>query len=298
MEDRNSIYLRKLNSEIIDLNVLIESRKLKNKIKTIQHLVSYICNGNFKHIRNQFKNKIKSNNNVETDFEKENFDIGNSRVAIYTVLFGNYDFLKDPMYISENCDYYVLTNQEIKSEIWKKIDIKKYENATKGMSNLELARFYKTHPHILFDKYEYSIFIDANVQIVADLVPMISTLNSNFISIHRQPGRDCIYDEAEAIISLKKAKKEEVKHQIDSYKNNGFPHHFGLFQTNVLVRRHNDSECIKIMDCWWEEMVKYTKRDQLSFTYTLWSLGYTKESVSLLGNNTALNPRVRVRKHI
>lgn len=296
IEDRNSIYLRKLNSEIISLNKQIEKKKFKYRIKTIRRLFSYIMTGNFRHIKNQIKNRIENQQIKVTNYENDSYDIDN-KIVIFTVLFGDYDNLKDPIYISDKCDYYVLTNQEITSKVWKKKNISKFKQITEKMSNLEMARFYKTHPHLLFDEYDYSIFVDANIQIVADLIPMISTMGSNFISIHKQPGRDCIYDESAAIVSLKKANKKEVKYQMNSYKKSGFPKHFGLFQTNIIVRNHNNTKCIKLMEYWWDEMTKFTKRDQLSFTYSLWMLGYTKDAVSILGDNTALNPRVRVVNH-
>jgi len=43
-----------------------------------------------------------------------------SRLVIYTAIIGNYDTLKDPEYIDENCDYVCFTdNRELKSDIWQ-----------------------------------------------------------------------------------------------------------------------------------------------------------------------------------
>lgn len=64
----------------------------------------------------------------------------------------------------------------------------------------------------------------------------------------------------------------------------GFPRHFGLFETNVIIRFHNDPKCKAVMDTWWNEIETRTKRDQLSFTYSLWKNGLISDYVMSLGN--------------
>ena len=37
--------------------------------------------------------------------------------------------------------------------------------------------------------------------------------------------------------------------QMDEYKKNGFPVHYGLFENSILVRKHDDQFCKGIDDC-------------------------------------------------
>ena len=51
---------------------------------------------------------------------KEIEDIKNNKIAIYTAFTGDYDTLKHPEVIDENCDYICFTdNAELTSDLWK-----------------------------------------------------------------------------------------------------------------------------------------------------------------------------------
>ena len=46
------------------------------------------------------------------------------KIAVYTSIFGNYDPLIEPLYHSEKCDYYAITDQDIpENSIWNKLDV-------------------------------------------------------------------------------------------------------------------------------------------------------------------------------
>jgi len=44
-----------------------------------------------------------------------------------------------------------------------------------------------------------------------------------------------------------------------------FPSHAGLWETGVLLRKHNDRELVLLNELWWDIVKLYSKRDQLSF---------------------------------
>jgi len=86
-------------------------------------------------------------------------------------------------------------------------------------------------------------------------------------------ARDCIYEEAKACLILGLVKLKDVKKQMEKYKREGFPAHFGLSENNIILRRHNGERVIKLMEDWWKELNLYTHRDQLSLAYVLWKNG-------------------------
>ena len=65
--------------------------------------------------------KKKKNPEVETlDFNKE---YTGKRIVVYTSVFGNYDTIAEPLYCDPNCDYYIITDQEVPgNSIWKKYE--------------------------------------------------------------------------------------------------------------------------------------------------------------------------------
>jgi len=44
-------------------------------------------------------------------------------------------------------------------------------------------------------------------------------------------------------------------------------------KNNIIFRKHNSDNIVKLMNDWWEELNTQTKRDQLSLAYVLWKNG-------------------------
>ena len=90
--------------------------------------------------------------------------------------------------------------------------------------------------------------------------------------------RDCIYDEYNAIINLGKNDPNQnykddpqtMYDQVKRYQDEGYPSHNGLITGMVILRRHNEKDCIRVMEDWWTEIKYGSKRDQLSFNYVAW----------------------------
>lgn len=288
MQDINKIVFEVYNG-VLDMDYT------KNEKKSVLNIISkifrYLWTGYIFKLWNIKKKMNKKNNFVVCQDTYPGL-----KIAIYTVNTGNYDEIKDPIFVDENIDYYVFCNSEIKSKVWKRLEIPAYLDK---YNSLEKARYLKTHPHLFFDNYDYSIFIDGNVRITCDIKPLIFTMvkKNKKIAIHQHQIRDCIYDEGKAILAAGKAKKKNVKKQLNKYKQEKFPTHFGLFETNIVIREHNNIECKLIMDTWWNEINHYTKRDQLSFTYALWKNGFDSEYVLSLGDNSRRNPYFIVDSH-
>lgn len=206
------------------------------------------------------------------------------KIAVYTVSTGGYDQIREPKYIDEGMDYFVFTKSKMKqNSVWKVLDAGK---SCAGMTALEQSRFVKTHPQLYFQDYEISIYIDANIQIQKDIRPLIFKMidNNKIIAIHRHNSRDCIYHEARIVWAQKRARFVDILKQIMTYRKEGFPRHYGLFENNIIIRFHNNPKCIDIMETWWNEIMTKTKRDQLSFVYSLWKNKVNSDFVMSLGN--------------
>ena len=56
--------------------------------------------------------------------------------------------------------------------------------------------------------------------------------------------------------------------QMDKYKKEGFPEHFGHVISGIMFRRHNEQDCIDVMKTWWEEIKYHSHLCQLSLGYS------------------------------
>ncbi len=305
-EEQISRDLYTLNKRYLDLFYSVgiyEKRKTIKKAFSV--LYKYGSARRFKElayiIRGFLKKGKKGNEHVNQRPDEIEFP-DNVRVAVYTCIIGNYDSLKEPMYINNACcDFYAITDFPIpKKSKWKRMDIDSIlgtEGLTPNMKN----RYVKLHPHELFGDYDYSVYVDGSVTVVADMMPMIGRMiNKNaWIGLHLMTtGVDCIYEEAKSVIGEKKAPAALVKKQIDAYRKDNYPAHNGLYNNTVIIRKHNQTMCIKVMKDWWEQLLTYTQRDQLSLCYVLWKNGISKADIFVIGSDFYRNPRFYWEPHI
>lgn len=193
-------------------------------------------------------------------------DVKKSKIVIYTAFTGNYDSLKDPEYIDENCDYICFSNNpNIKSDIWKIIPME-----DSNLDNNRIAKQYRLFPHIYLSGYDYSLWIDASLKIVGSIREYIYNYLKNPMLNVLHDDRDCIYDEFLISAYISKYSTPILEKQIQKYKEDGFPPHYGLPATGVMFRQHNNPLIIKLMEDWWNEIIKYTNQDQISFSYVCW----------------------------
>src|SRR5699024_186177 len=195
-------------------------------------------------------------------------------VIVYTAITEGYDDLKMPYSISDRCHYVCFTDDpSIQGNgLW---EIKPFPNPE--LDQVRKCRQLKILPHIYFTEYQYSIWIDGNIQITADIDELIETYfdqsDQGFFSF-AHPWRDCIYDEAEDVIENRKgiedsSGEKRARKQMEKYKLEGMTKNNGLIESNVILRKHTP-EVNQIMEQWWEEVKTHSRRDQLSFNYVAW----------------------------
>lgn len=191
--------------------------------------------------------------------------------VIYTCISGEYDNLNNFKYFDDSWDYICYTNQERiinkkNKGIWKVYPMKYQE-----LDQVRNARWHKVFPNKLFGKkYQTSLWIDGNI--VIKNKKFFENINNKkqaiFISaIH--PVRKCIYEEAKVCKELKKDKNDIINNQIQELKKLKFPKNIGLYESNIIYRKH-EKEIEKLMEEWWFWIRNYSKRDQLSLNYVCW----------------------------
>lgn len=245
-------------------------------------------------VRNTGKKKKVAVNNKKT---VSNY-FSDKKIAIYTAVFGKYDNVPNPRVTPDNCDFYIFTDsKEHQNSIWR---YKEYPKKIEKYSNIEKNRFLKMHPHILFEEYEYSIYVDGNVEIFSDLTEYINLLKKNGpgIGVHEHDVRVCVYDEILAVRKSGKEDKENLDRHERMIRATGMPSNYGLLQCNIIVREHNKPICINLMEAWWKEFSEYTKRDQISLPHILYKHNIATSDVSILGSSVYKNPSFRILRHL
>ena len=201
------------------------------------------------------------------------------KICVYTCITGEYDELQPIEVKEKNVDYVCFTNnKKITSNEWKVIYI---EDNT--LDNCRLARKLKMlgHPYIS-ENYNISVWMDARIIFKKKVVDFVKTyLKNNSFAAIRHHARNCIYEEAEACLKLKKDSKSNILKTIKFLKSENYPEQNGLYEMTVFIKKHNDPLVIRTMFMWFNMICNYSKRDQLSFMYCVWKTGLKIDDINL-----------------
>ncbi len=209
-------------------------------------------------------------------------------IAVYTVIFGDYDDLLEPRCCPDNCRFFMIGDRTRipENSVWEYFELpEEIQTRISGMNNTEKNRFLKMMPHLLFPDFNYSVYLDGNIRMVTDPTEFINRMPESGFSAHRHVSRDCVYEEARAVIELKKAPKEKIEELVQFLRREKMPAHYGLPECPVLVRRHRQPECVRLMEEWWKLFERFPYRDQLLLPLVLFENGIRTEEIARLGKN-------------
>ena len=192
-----------------------------------------------------------------------------NKYVVYTSLVGSYDEIRQPLTVDGRFDYILFSDSLSVDRIgvWQVHPIPQLE----GNDRLR-SRYVKCHPAKVLSDYEASMYIDANIQIAAQGVyDRFYELIKDGVEWGgiQHPDQDCSYEEICAIVDLKWVHDYDVVDWYGRMKKDGFPEDWGLYENNVIFRRHT-SKVSDIGDFWWQTLINGCKRDQFSLMYALW----------------------------
>lgn len=205
---------------------------------------------------------------INLNFNKKKYKV------IYTCITNNYDCLKHTVYNQEEFDYIFFgQNNDNIEQPWKFIDINPLKQVIGTDNPIKVARFFKTHPHLFFKNYEQSLWIDGNIDIITDPNNIFEIfLQDQHMLISNHPQRNSIYSQAQVCKVMNKDTKQNIDRLLEYFNKEGFKDQSGLVQSGLILRRHKNIECIKLMEFWWNIIKKYSCRDQLSFSFCIQKL--------------------------
>lgn len=140
-------------------------------------------------------------------------------------------------------------------------------------------RYAKFFPARIFPDADYSIYTDANNLVTADLNPLLAEFIASDADIGLFPHskRRDIYAELEFCKEVGKVRPPEYAlgdEQVAFYRAEGLPEEHVFTENAVILRRHGRGEARgaaldAAMELWWDQLARFTKRDQLSLPFVL-----------------------------
>lgn len=240
-----------------------------NFFKAIYILFLIYCYGHKRIKKNEENFNDTENNKINIDYIKS------LKKVVYTALIGNYDNIQ-PIVKEEGYDYVIFTDTILNKEAtnWTILNIEQKNNYSNIIELIKRQRFFKVLPHLFFKNYDLSIYIDTTFEIKGKLDDFLLRILTPNLSIYilEHPFIDSINNEFEAVLAFKKELQSNVIKLKNRYKKENFSDNNGHAECCLIVRRHNNRNCINFMEKWFNEIKHNSHRDQLSFNYVLWRL--------------------------
>lgn len=188
------------------------------------------------------------------------------KFVLYTARFGMGGGPQTPKISIPDVDRFCFTDTDIRSNFYQIRKIK-----VERLTSIRRQRKIKICiPDEIFDNYEYSVYVDGKRRVVIDFEWFLSQMkpHSDFVT-RKHKRRDCIYDEGNFCIRRGKDNKEIILKQLEFYGSENYPVHNGLAYSFIILRRHT-KRMREFSKLWWEQLMKYSFRDQISLPYVAW----------------------------
>lgn len=238
-------------------------------------------------------------------------------LAIYTVITGDYDTIKQPQVITPGASYFLFTNNYgIKDAgVWKVVYLnedelmtawsgsvnKKEANASnhERINNILLSRKVKMLAHkYLPEGYDMSIYIDADMMIKANLSKLFKLLNDDVLmAAFRHGSCFSVREEINDLIERGVVKPAVVEHQWKRYHEWSFKDDLGITENGILIRRHNHPKVVELMELWWQEYLHGCLRDQVSLMPCIYKCGFMPH-LKFIEGDVRHNEWVEVMRHL
>lgn len=123
--------------------------------------------------------------------------------------------------------------------------------------------------HRLFQDADWWLWLDWNIWLTVPKEELVRGFEDEQIVGFRHSMRDCAYEEHAACARLGKDDLHVMRRQMDRYRRERYPVHYGLIECGVLLRR-NSPDVREFNEAWWKEVENGSSRDQLSVGYASW----------------------------
>lgn len=216
--------------------------------------------------------------------------------VVFRALIGGYEELTEAAVAHDtDIDFICFTDdKDLRSDTW---EIRHVEPRF-ALDQVRSARCLKILGHESLADYDQSLWIDNTVELLQPPEPIFDWLGSADIAAPIHSFRVSVLAEAEELgrLGLDDTARilEQVRHyevmQPEALTEN--PHWTGMF-----VRKNNDLVA-ETMNVWWEQILRYSRRDQLSFVPSVRRTGADLVSVPLAIHGSELHNWPVATRHI
>lgn len=189
--------------------------------------------------------------------------------CVYTVLIGGYEQLNEqPMAVQSGIPFICLTDDaDLRSDTWTI----RLVRPTFPMDPIRSQRDLKIRPYVHLKEFQSSLYIDNTVLLTVTPETVFEKYApTTGLSLPSHSFRDTIVDEFLAVVEAGLDDQGRVFEQLNHYQAycpEVLQEH--PFWTAIMIREHFGEKVMAAMDMWSAHVLRYSRRDQLSFNTAL-----------------------------
>ena len=207
--------------------------------------------------------------------------VEDDKLVVYTVIMGEKFSLPKVDVAPANVDFICFSNRVIGDVgVW---DVRLVEPLLPA-DLPRSSREYKIRPHIWLGDYNQSLYIDSKVHLIGDCRELYSHLMGDdinrIIGVFEHSFHDTLHEEFLEVLKLNLDADYVIEEQLSEYKI-FFSEYLDSkpFWGGMIARRHNNIDCIKSMNDWYANVLRYSRRDQLSLPIALRFVSEDRRSI-------------------
>ncbi|UCH47834.1 MAG: DUF616 domain-containing protein [Betaproteobacteria bacterium] len=212
-------------------------------------------------------------------------------VVVYSCVVNNYDRLMPPRILPKGVSFVCFTDAPKKRV--KGWEMQPLAQPSEIHDPALVNRYHKFFSHRVLPDADLSIYVDGNLRIEGDLGPLLDQFIASNVAMAcpRHPERSDVIDEARFCEYLGKFNSNDtavIDKQLATYADDGMPSDAPLSENYLILRNHRAEGLDAAMSLWWDELLRFTRRDQISLPYVLWKTGLPYRLIE--ENASAPNP--------
>ncbi len=216
--------------------------------------------------------------------------------CIYTVLTGiNEEILEQDINDTFGIDFICFSDRPRTSHSW---EIRLFESDL-PLDESRLSRMPKILPHKFLPDYDESIYIDNSVKLTKNPFDYLYSEEIDF-SILEHSFRATLELEFIEVVILELDDLSRVSEQYMRYQSSGIDL-TGIkpLWGGIIFRRHNVKEVMDVMENWWDHVLRYSRRDQLSLPISIFRSKIPLKTLQFDNHESPFHkwPDVRRKKH-
>jgi len=190
------------------------------------------------------------------------------RTIVLTAITGGKDKLIDPDVVFDSCDYFAFVDEvDYSLKVWKQILNYKFSNLIH--THRRNAKVPKILSQSFWNHYQFIVWHDGTHQLAVNPEDIYDEYGNFDLLCFRHAQRRCLYQELDAIENMDAPTL--INSQREYYKSVGMPEYYGMYEMGCYLRQVNRNT-IDFGLAWFEQVCRFTSRDQVSFPFVLWQM--------------------------